>query len=110
MDSIDIFHNLKSFACGEFIDNNISIICKSNENLSKEIKFPLDKNECEEKLLPHSSDAYFGKNDQAVLDPNYRLAKVIYPEYFFTNFDPNNYDIIDKIQDQMGMLGNFSIN
>ncbi len=98
--NIDI---LKSFAGGEFIDNNISFIGKDKSGiLGKELKFPLSEKDCVEHLLPISSEAYFGKNDQAVLDPEYRRAQVIYPDSFFTNFDPNNYDIIDTIQLQMG--------
>ena len=94
---------LKSFACGEFVDDNISFIGKTESgNLGKELKFPLSESECLEHLLPLSSEAYFGKNDKAILDPEYRKAQVIYPNSFFCNFDPNNYDIIDKIQTHMG--------
>ena len=96
---------LKSFACGQFIDNDISFIAKSQSgHLSKELKFPLNSSDCEEHMLPISSEAYFGKNDQAVLDPEYRRAQVIYPESYFCNFDPNNYDIIDIIQNNMNEI------
>jgi hypothetical protein len=94
---------LRSFACGEFIDDNISFIGKlESGSFGKELKFPLSETDCEEHLLPLSSEAYFGKNDKAVLDPEYRKAQVIFPNAFFCNFDPNNYDIIDKIRANMG--------
>ncbi len=98
--NIDI---LKSFVSGEFVDDNVSFIGKlESGTLGKELKFPLSESDCLEHLLPLSSKAYFGKNDKSVLDPEYRKAQVIYPNSFFCNFDPNNYDIIDKIQTSMG--------
>ena len=100
--NIDI---LKSFSSGEFIDNNISFIGKLNSGcLGKELKFPLSESDCLEHIMPISSEAYFGKNDKAVLDPEFRKAQVIYPDSFFCNFDPNNYNIIDKIQTNMGEI------
>ena len=94
---------LKSFASDNFVDTDISFIGKSKDGiLGKEVFFPLSHEDCVEHILPFSYDAYFGKNDKAVLDPTYRRAQVIYPNLFFTNFDPNNYNIIDTIQTQMG--------
>lgn len=102
MSSFDIFNECKSFASGTFIDDKISFIPKSDGKLGNEVQFPLHGEDCKNNLLPFSSDAYFGKNDQAVLDYDYRFARVIYPDSFFCNFDPNNYNIIDQIHTQMG--------
>jgi hypothetical protein len=98
---------LQSFSGGEFIDNTIYFIGKNDSGqFSKEIKFPLNNPDELHELLSLSKPAYFGKNDKAVLDPEYRLASVIYPQSFLCNFDPNNYDIIDKIQTSMGEKSN----
>lgn len=92
------------YACGEFIDNTIGYIPIINDTMMGPIiNFPiLNDKQTLNTMLQSASDAYFGKNDQAVLDPFYRSAKVIHPNQFYTNFDPNNYNIIDQIQAQMG--------
>lgn len=64
--------------------------------------FPISNSDCESYLLTESSPAYFGKNDEAVLDVEYKDAQVIQRHSFLSNFDPNDYDILDTIQTQMG--------
>ncbi len=92
-----------AFACGEIFDDSISLVCKRDDgSLSKEVKFPIQGADCEEHILPFTANAYFGRNSEAVLDPEYRRARVLYPQSFFCNFDPNNYDILERIQTSMG--------
>ncbi len=100
MNELDIFSTLKSFANGSFEKDNIVVFFKDNQNKYLDVTFPVTDNDCQ-KLLSCSKLAYFGKNDQAVLDMDYRFAYVLQSNEYITNFDPNDTNIIDIIQSQM---------
>lgn len=86
--------NYKCFVDGSFTDETIKIVLENTNNV---VKFPLDNSNCHNVLIPNMSNAYFGKNNKLVYDETYRSAKVLESNEYFTNFDIENTEIIDKI-------------
>lgn len=56
------------------------------------------------KLLAACSPATFGKGQQEVLDPSYRLALQLPPSAFATSFHPSDYGILDEVSPSLFLL------